>query len=271
MAGAMGFALTQSPPVALAVFLALGLGLAAPFVGLSVSPALLRRLPRPGPWMERLRRILAFPMYAAAAWMAWVFARQMGDLPLAGLFAAAVLLALALHLFGQAQLRRAEGHRAFAALGSAAVTLILALGLTAWVAARPAPVEAGASGVTSAKATVPSEPYSPERLATLRAEGRPVFVNFTADWCVTCKVNEGVALSSQAVADAFRRSEVAYLKGDWTRRDAVIADALAAHGRSGVPLYLVYGPGEDAPRILPQLLTEGVVIDAVEEASRPAE
>jgi thiol:disulfide interchange protein DsbD len=269
MAGAIGFALTQNAAVALLIFLALGLGLAAPFVALSFSPALLRRLPKPGPWMERLRRYLAFPMYAAAAWMAWVFARQAGDLPLGALLGAAVLLALALQLVGQAQRLQGDGRRPVLALGSAALAMTFAAALTVWSAT--APQDAVAAPGQSAKATVPSEPYSPARLAELRAQGKPVFVNFTADWCVTCKVNEGVALSSRAVADAFERTDVTYLKGDWTRRDATIANALAEHGRSGVPLYLVYGTDGGAPKVLPQLLTEGAVIDAVEEASRASE
>ena len=257
MAGAIGFAATQPPVAALAVFLALGLGLAAPFVALSFSPGLLRRLPRPGPWMNTLRRLLAFPMYAAAAWLAWVLARQAGTEALGLLFVAALLLALAGWLFGTGQgARRALAFRGAAAISAALA--VAALAGVAWWSATPA------QGV--AAETASSEAWSPERVAELRAEGRPVFVNFTADWCVTCKVNERVALSSRRVTEAFEDNGVIYLKADWTARDAAIAAALAEHGRSGVPLYLLYAPGVSEPVVLPQLLTPGALAAALERA-----
>jgi len=256
MAAAIGYAVVQPPAVALAVFAALGLGLAAPFVLVSFTPALLRRLPRPGPWMETLQRALAFPMYGAAGWLMWIFARQTGITGLAELFAAAWLLALAAWLFGRSQQSgRPLGYR----LASAAAVVLVA----AWLGI----AALGAPGGQAASATIAEQAYSPERLAALRAEGRPVFVNFTADWCVTCKVNERVALSSAKVSRAFQRTGVTYLKADWTSRDPVIAEALAAHGRAGVPLYLLYAPGAAEPRILPQLLTEGAVIQALDEAT----
>jgi len=257
MAAAMGYALVQPAVTALAIFAALGLGLAGPFVLVSFTPALLRRLPRPGPWMETLQRLLAFPMYAAAAWLAWIFARQTGVAGLAELFAVAWLAALAAWLFGRGQRSgRPLGFR----LGSATAGLLAAawLGFAAWDGTGGAP-PAGA---------VDQEAYTPERLAALRAEQRPVFVNFTADWCVTCKVNERVALSGAEVNRAFRRTGVVYLKGDWTSRDPVIAATLAEHGRAGVPLYLLYAPGAAEPRILPQLLTQGAVIRALEDVTK---
>jgi thiol:disulfide interchange protein DsbD len=258
MAGALGYAVVQPPLTAMAVFLALGLGLALPFTALSFAPGLLRRLPRPGPWMERLKRVLALPMYAAAAWLAWVFFRQAGGPALGVLAAAAVVLAAAAWLYGRAQRPEARG-----ALKAGALGLGVAAAVAAWV---------GASGLATGVARPGAEPdgaaYSAERLAALRAEGRPVFVNFTADWCVTCKVNERMALSSGEVSRAFERTGVVYLKGDWTSRDPVIAEALAEHGRAGVPLYLLYAPGAAQPRILPQLLTKGAVIRALEEAAR---
>jgi thiol:disulfide interchange protein DsbD len=256
MAAAMGYALVQPPAVALAIFAALGLGLAAPFVLVSFTPALLRRLPRPGPWMETLQRLLAFPMYAAAAWLVWIFARQTGVAGLAELFAVAWALALAAWLFGRSQ---RSGRPLPFRLASATAAVLVA----AWLGvAALAP-----SGAQATSATLDEQAYTPERLEALRAEGKPVFVNFTADWCVTCKVNERVALSSAEVGRAFERTGVVYLKGDWTSRDPVIAEALAAHGRAGVPLYLLYAPGASQPRILPQLLTQGAVIRALEEAT----
>jgi thiol:disulfide interchange protein len=256
MAAAMGYALVQPPAVALAVFAALALGLAAPFVLVSFTPALLRRLPRPGAWMETLQRFLAFPMYATAAWLAWIFARQAGVAGLAELFAAAWLIALGAWLFGRSQ---RSGRPLPFRLASASAAAIVA----AWLGV----AALGAPGAQAAAPGVAQEVYSPQRLEILRAEGRPVFVNFTADWCVTCKVNERVALSSEAVGRAFARTGVVYLKGDWTSRDPVIAEALAAHGRAGVPLYLLYAPGATEPRILPQLLTERAVIKALDEAT----
>jgi thiol:disulfide interchange protein DsbD len=261
MAGAIGFALTQSPAAALTIFFALGMGMAAPFTLLAFAPGLLACAPRPGPWMDGLKKALAFPMYAAAAWLVWVFSQQTGAAGQARLLAAAVLTGLAAWLYGAAQRARTSGGRSWGVLAVAAVAFGLAVGAAFWpgedVGARPASASTG---------ELVSEPFSPGRLAALRAQGRPVFVNFTAAWCVTCQVNERVALSSRRLAEAFRRAGVVYLKGDWTNRDAVIAGALAEHGRAGVPLYLMYGPGGGEPVVLPQILTEGLVEDAVRKA-----
>ena len=258
MAGAIGFALTQPAALALGVFAALGLGFAAPFALASASPALLRRLPRPGPWMNRLKQVLALPMYAAAAWLAWVFSRQTGQTALLLLAGGAVLLAAAAFLWGRTQASAGRIWPLRTAAVAAGVFAVLTAGAAAGLPRDP-------SGPS--REAIPSQAYSPPRLAALRAEGRPVFVNFTADWCVSCKVNEGVALSSPRVAAALERTGTVYLKGDWTARDPVIAAALAEQGRSGVPLYLVYGADGAAPAVLPQLLTEGAVIKALEEAA----
>jgi thiol:disulfide interchange protein DsbD len=267
MAGALGYALTQPAWIALAVFAALGVGFAAPFTALAFAPGLMRRLPTPGAWMDILRKALAFPMYGAAAWLAWVLSLQAGASGLAQLFAAALALALAAWLFGLAQQRRSAGRRAWPLLAAAALAAILAVGA---VLARPfsppskAPAEA-------ARAQLPMEAYSPERLAALRQAGTPVFVNFTAAWCVTCQVNEKAALDEPEVAEAFRRSRAVYLLADWTNRDAVIAKALAEQGRVGVPLYLVYGAGGGAPKALPQLLTPAIVVEALDAAAAKPE
>jgi thiol:disulfide interchange protein/DsbC/DsbD-like thiol-disulfide interchange protein len=263
MASAMGYALTQDAWLSLPVFAALGLGLAAPFVLLSFAPALLRRMPRPGPWMETLRHVLAFPMYGAVAWLVWVLAQQTSPAGLALALAAGVLAAFAAWLWGRAQRRPpAPVLRSLVAL--------LAVGVVALAVplAREAPAAAAPSAGASAEtAEVPHEPWSPARVAALRAEGRPVFVNFTAAWCVTCQVNERTSLSTRAVAEALTRNNAVYLKADWTNRDAVIAAALAEHGRAGVPLYLVYGAGGSSPAVLPQLLTEGMVAEALDKAA----
>lgn len=264
MGPAMGWALTQSAPAALAVFAALGLGFAAPFTLAAFAPRLLARLPRPGPWMESFRRLMAFPMYGAAAWLAWVLTVQAGPAALARILAAGVVLAFAAWLFGRWQKGRAAGRRpvALAALAAAAGAVAVAAALTpGYQIAAPA-----AAAETAAPGKLAYEPWSAERLAAARAEGRPVFVNFTAAWCVSCQVNEKVALSTDKVAKAFAATNAVYLKGDWTRKDAVIEAELARHGRAGVPLYLVYGANGGDGVILPQLLTADTVVRALEAA-----
>ena len=266
MGPALGFALTESAPVALTVFLALGLGFAAPFTLLSLSPALVSRLPRPGPWMDVLRKTLAFPMYGAAAWLAWVLAQQTGPEGLARMLAAAVILAFAAWLFGMGQRRSAIGRdaRAIGLEGGAAVCVAAAVALAA---IGIGPADGGAAHAAPAPADLPEQPWSPERLAALRATRTPVLVNFTAAWCVTCQVNERVVFSAGEVARAFRRAGAVYLVADWTRRDGAIARALSDQGRIGVPLYLVYGADGGPPRVLPQLLTAGLVAQALDHAA----
>jgi thiol:disulfide interchange protein len=241
MAGAMGFAAAQPPAVSLGVFAALGLGFAAPMTALSFAPALRAALPKPGAWMDQLKQFFAFPMFATAVWLAWVLAAQAGADGVLALLSIAVAIATMVWALKALQ----------QPMTKAAVTA-LALVLAGGVAWTLRPQAAGLA----------HEPWSPARVTELTAQGKTVFVNFTADWCVTCKVNERTALSSAKVIGAFRQADVAYLKGDWTARDDVIAAELAAHGRQGVPLYLVYRPGA-SPRVLPQILTEGLVIEAV--------
>ncbi|MFM1960804.1 MAG: hypothetical protein RL588_2321, partial [Pseudomonadota bacterium] len=267
MAPALGWAMTQPAALSLAVFAGLGLGFAAPFTLAALAPGLLARLPRPGPWMDTFRKVLAFPMYGAAAWLAWVLAVQAGPDLLARLLAAGVLLAFACWLGGLAQKRAIQGRPA-RVLGVVAVS-VAALSVAGAVWPSPAAANASAPAASGADGSGLSyETYSPERLAALRAEGKPVFVNYTAAWCVTCQVNERVAFSTRTAADAFTASGVVYLKADWTRRDAVIAEDLERFGRAGVPLYLVYPAGGGEPRILPQLLTPDIVARAVQDAAR---
>jgi len=266
MAFALGAALLMPWPMALVVFLGLGLGLALPYLAVSLTPGLLGRLPRPGPWMERLKGLLAFPLYATALWLAWVFGRQAGADALGLLFIAGVLLAFGLWLLGQGQSERMAGRRGVLHLTAGALALLLAAGALIVAARTPVPTGEGpaaAEGAGPARA-----PWSQAAVEAALAEGRPVLVNFTADWCVTCKINERTALTSPTVTAAMERSNALYLVGDWTRRDDAITAELQRHGRSGVPLYLLYSPGSAEPRILPQLLTEGVVVEALKEAGR---
>ena len=259
MALALGAALVMPWPLALTVFVMLGLGLALPYVLISFSPRLLSRLPKPGAWMETFRNILAFPMYGAALWLTWVFARQTGD-ALGLLFIAALLLALSLWLCGRYQ---ETGRR----LMVVAAVVVAVLAGPAVVFAMKAPPVLSAISNSEAKGLA-SQPWSPQAVDAALAEGRPVLVNFTADWCVTCKINERAALATSGTSKAIDEANAVYLVGDWTTRDDAITAELERHGRSGVPLYLLYTPGQSEPRILPQLLTEGLVAKAMSEAAR---
>ncbi|MDI1364802.1 MAG: protein-disulfide reductase DsbD family protein, partial [bacterium] len=187
MAGALGFALTQPPILSLAVFLALALGFAAPFVILAFAPALLARLPRPGVWMDTLKKGLAFPMYATAAWLVWVFSQQAGSIALGEIFAAAVLIAFAAWLYGHAQTRRVVGKPSLVPLLAAGLALIGTVALVVLTLQAPGPAAAAlAEAPAPSGPGLTSEPWSPDKVAALRAEGRPILVDFTAAWCVTC-------------------------------------------------------------------------------------
>ncbi|MDB5700430.1 MAG: thiol:disulfide interchange protein [Sphingomonadales bacterium] len=243
MGAALGAALVLPPAAAVAVFAGLGLGLALPFLALGFIPSLRRMLPKPGLWMVTMRRILSVPMFLTALGLAWLLGRQAG--------VDALVLGLGLALFAAlgfwwTGLRQAGG-RSGLAIGMLAAVSAGAIG----VAVVPQNAPASAATVDALK----SEPFTEARLAALRAAGRPVFVYFTADWCLTCKVNERVAIDQAEVAAEFARAKVATLVGDWTRSDPVIGRFLNAQGRSGVPLYLFYRPGVAAPLVLPQVLT----------------
>jgi thiol:disulfide interchange protein DsbD len=210
--------------------------------------------------MERLRQGLAFPMYGAAAWLAWVLAQQAGPEGLALLLGGAVLLGFAAWALGVAQ-RSAGGGRIAGRTAAVAATLA-ALALLPGLAAAPAP----AAGLRDGD----SEPWSAARVAALQAEGRPVFVNLTAAWCITCQVNERLVLRSAPVQAAFAANRLGYLKGDWTHGEPAIGALLREHGREGVPMYLLYPAGGGAPALLPQVLTEGIVLRALERDLAPA-
>jgi thiol:disulfide interchange protein DsbD len=244
MAAAIGAALVMPAPATLAVFAALGLGLAAPTLILALAPGLTRLLPRPGPWMEKLRRIMAWPMYGAALWLVWVLWAQSGWPGVALALAGGLGLGLAAWVFGRAQ---REGQRGLSpVLAALALLLALPFGLTA------APSPPAASDT--------AESWSPARVEALRAQGKGVFLNVTAAWCITCQVNERLALRRDAVQAAMAARGIVYLKADWTRGDPAIAALLRAHGREGVPLYLFWPPGGGEAVILPEVLTEAMVL-----------
>jgi thiol:disulfide interchange protein/DsbC/DsbD-like thiol-disulfide interchange protein len=268
MASAVGFALTQPSLVALAIFAALGLGMAAPYVLLCYSPRLLRMLPRPGPWMVRFKELLAFPMYASAIWLVWVLTQQAGASGMLVVLAGLLLLVFAIWLLrglGGSLLRRRSLLGLALLVSGLAIYLPMSLStivVTADGAAAPGRAEANYVGPVH-------EPYSDARLAELLVQG-PVFINLTAAWCITCKVNEAVALNREGMRAAFGDKNVAYLRGDWTNADPTISRLLESYGRSGVPLYLLYPGGAAAAEVLPQLLTEGIVRNALAALPVPA-
>ena len=261
MGAAMGYAFTQDPIITIVVFLALGLGLALPWVIVSFSPALIRLLPRPGAWMERFKQFLAFPMYAAAAWLVWVLSQQVDPEGLFRVMLGLVMLALAAWAFGVVQARAAQSQRIILS----SIVFLLALAASVALIATPFATRTGDGTVAEGEggAQMPKIAYTAARLAELRNEGRPVFVNLTAAWCVSCLYNERVALSSKAVADLFKATNTAYVVGDWTNQNAEIGKLLKEHGREGVPLYLYFPPGSGQPHVLPQILTETLIVETV--------
>jgi len=245
LGAALGAALVLPAWAALAVFVGLGLGLALPFLLLGFIPALRRWLPKPGAWMRTFQRILSLPMFLTALGLAWVLGRESGVDGMALGLGAALAFGLVLWWFGARQ-------------GRGRTWLPLALAVVVVVAPLPFVQLSSPTTAASAPDALASEPFSEARLARLRAANSPVFVYFTADWCLSCKVNERAAIDRTEVAQAFRARGVKVLVGDWTRGDPAISRFLAAHGRSGVPYYLFYAPGRDGQE-LPQLLTPSML------------
>jgi thiol:disulfide interchange protein DsbD len=250
MGTALGFALTQPPLEALAVFASLGVGMAAPMVAISMSGNARRWLPKPGAWMETLKQVMAFPLYLTAVWLLWVAGKQSGVDAMAAAAAGLVMLALGLML-----LRGGMTARIF---GVACLALALVLG----------GVRGEASGVSGTAARKGTVAWSPERLQSLRAQGTPVFVDVTADWCITCLANEQAVLFTDDMTRAFEDAGVTYMVADWTNYDPAIGTFVREHGRNGIPLYVLYsGNRSMAPIILPQLLTRNIVMEALAGAS----
>ena len=259
MGAALAYAFTGPTAGALLVFLILGLGLALPFLAIGFVPAFARLLPKPGAWMDTLKQLLAFPLYATAAWLVWVLAKLRGADAVGLWLAAAILLALAAWAWTRGRSGGARGWQALA--------LLALLGL-AWPLARlhalPRP-QAAATSVTDGLASVA---WSEQKLADLRGQGRVVFVNMTADWCVTCKANEKTVFSRERFSQALAAANAVYMTGDYTDVDPAITAYLQRHRAVGVPLYVVYPRGGGEGRILPTLLTPGLAEDALREAAR---
>ena len=268
MAAALGFALSQPAPATVAVLLAMGLGLALPYLALSMTPALQRLMPRPGTWMDRLRQFLAFPMYASAVWMIWVMTQQTGADGVLYALGGMILIAFAIWL-----LRIGSGASAGTRVrrGVAAAAVLLAFAATLKLDDSPATAASTSGGANAGVSFEGWERFSRARMAEAVTAGKPVFVDFTAAWCITCLVNERVALEVPAVRRAFEQAGVVKLKGDWTNRDAEITGVLKELGRAGVPLYLFWAPGADRPKILPQVLTESLILSelsSIQQARR---
>lgn len=252
MGAAMSYAFTQPAAITIAIFLALGFGLALPWVVFSFSPALIRLLPKPGAWMERFKQFLAFPMYGATVWLVWVLSQQVSPEGLFRVMIGIVCLALAAWAFGMAQTRR-----------SAVSAILFVVGFASAVALVTVPLERKKSEREPAAVGGLAQPYTAARLAELRAQGKPVFVNLTAAWCVSCLYNEKVALASPKVLAAFKAANTTYLVGDWTNQNPEISSLLRQHARDGVPLYLYYPAGGGEPEILPQILTESLMLETL--------
>ncbi|WP_376693918.1 protein-disulfide reductase DsbD family protein [Wenzhouxiangella sp. EGI_FJ10409] len=255
MGVALGAAVLMPWPLAMSIFIALGFGLALPMLVLSFSPALARRLPKPGPWMTRFKQLMAFPLYLAVVWLLWVLARQVGADGLAAVLTGLVVLAFVLWL---------GGLRDRGSTTASVRHVALVLGTVAAIAALGAGVRMQASSAGGPEDAW-WEDYSAERLSALRADPeRAVLVNMTADWCVTCLVNERVALGTDRVRAALTDNDVVYMKGDWTRRDEAITEYLSEFDRNGVPLYVLYPHDGGDPKVLPQVLSPGLLVNAIE-------
>jgi thiol:disulfide interchange protein DsbD len=273
MGAALGYALAQSAAVTFAVFTALALGLAAPYLALTLQPAWTRLLPRPGVWMEVLKQAVAIPIFATVIWLAWVLAGSYGASLLAALLASFLLLAVAGWFLGRWPAKR----------WSTTVAALIVAGVIAISALAPARLETpefdpgkvlalhGAFDENALAAVQTGwQPWSAAAVAAAQAAGHPVLVDFTAKWCLSCQVNERVALTQPEVQQALEASHVALFKADWTRHDEAITQTLAALGRSGVPAYALYTPGQSQPELLPEVLTPGIVLDAIERLPKAA-
>jgi thiol:disulfide interchange protein len=260
MGVAVGYALAQPAAVTFAVFTALALGLAAPYVALTLQPAWTRVLPRPGAWMEILKQVVSVPLFISAIGLAWVLAGAYGANVLGALLMSFLLLAIAGWFLGRWPAKR----------WATAVAVLIVAGVVAISALAPARLATAPATSSPQETQGLWQPWSQSVVNQSLAAAQPVFVDFTANWCLSCQVNERVALDQPEVMQAFRSRNVVLMRADWTREDENITQALAALGRSGVPAYALYAPGQGSPQLLPQVLTPGIVIDAVDKLPQPA-
>lgn len=257
MGAALGYAIAQSATTTATVFVALGVGMALPYVLLAWFPGWRSRLPKPGEWMVRFKQFLAFPLYATVAWLAWVLGAQLDNDAVLRLLVSLVVVALALWAWHAYRMRGARAWGLLALAGALVAVLIARPLLTL----EAAPAEAAAPRGPAA-ANERWQPYTMAQVAELSSAGRAVFVDFTAAWCVTCQVNKRLVLTDSSVLAAFAQRDVALLRADWTKRDPEITQALTALGRNGVPVYVLYRPGKE-PLLLPEVLSQQTVLDAL--------
>ncbi len=263
MGAAIGYALAQPAAITFAVFTALAFGLAAPYLALTLRPAWTRILPKPGAWMEILKQAVSLFLFGTVIWLAWVVAQAYGANLLLALLSVFLLLAIAGWFLGRWPAKR------WAATVAALILIAAVIGSFA-APARLAETPAATSTQNTAQNGAGQQwlPWSADAVQKSLAAGQPVFVDFTASWCLSCQVNERVALTQPEVQQAFQNHNVLLLKADWTREDPAITQALTTLGRSGVPVYALYIPGEQNPQLLPQVLTPGLVTEAL--ATLPA-
>jgi thiol:disulfide interchange protein DsbD len=259
MGASLGAAITMPTAQALAVFAALGLGMALPYLAASAWPALARALPRPGVWMQHFKTLMAFPMFATVVWLVWVLGVQVGIDGAVALLGLLVALAFVAWALGSPTL----GTRARGGFGTVAVLMLVAALAWALPALRQDAMAGNTAGGGSAQADEAWQPWSTDRVAQAQAEGRTVFVDYTAAWCVTCQFNKRTTLAKAEVKDAFAAKNVLLLRADWTRRDPAITEQLTRYGRSGVPVYAVYTPGAAGPRLLSEILSVDEVLGSI--------
>lgn len=257
MGTALGYAMTQPPAIALSVFAALGFGMASPFLILSEIPSLTRFMPKPGAWMDSFKRFMAFPLYATCVWLLWVIGNQTGSSGMAIVLLGCLLLTLAIYLWHE----NAQKHRwqVLKNMTSLAAT-VAALMMLASPFLQPQSLAMTASEHADWQA------YSANTLQDLQDSEQAVFINVTADWCITCLLNERTTLSTDEIKQAFKNNDIHYLKADWTKHDPAITALLQEYDRTGIPLYLLYPPGESQRAIiLPQILTKEIILEALED------
>ena len=238
MGSALGLALLQPGMHSIFIFIALGIGFSLPYLVLTINPKLLQKLPKPGQWMQTLKQFMAFPMWASAIWLAWILSSQVGNNELMLVIFGSLLIAASLWSLDKSKL------------------LAIVFFIVSFIFVP-----------TTYSASEPSEEdttYSSIKLEELRNQNVPVFVNFTADWCITCKVNEAVALKTSKVSKLLMDKNITYIEADWTRKDPIISSTLEQYGRTGLPLYLLF-PSEGDPLILPEILTEDILLSYLTE------
>ena len=259
MGAALGYAVTQTVASSVVVFTSLGVGMALPYVLLSLFPGWIQRLPKPGRWMETLKQALAFPMFATAVWLVWVFGTLTGNTGVAYLLLALTIVGLGAWIYGRWGMPSATRRSRLTSTGFATAAVVAAFLV----------IGAGADETSAADTSDPEWlAFDQAEVDRLAASGEPVFVDFTAAWCLSCQANKIAVLNTDRVGDAFRERGVVRFRADWTRRDEEIARALARFGRSGVPLYVLY-PGTSEPVLLPEILTPGIVLDALDRLPAP--